>query len=114
MLLIEGSSRISTAIKYLTQSTWSHAALYVGDALTGRAPSGHCFVEADVVAGVRNVGIEAFAGLHSRICRPSGLTDEDCRRVVAYAVERIGHQSNHLFHTELDEKFAPRRWVDPR
>ena len=31
VLLIEGTSRVSTAIKYLTQSTWSHAALYVGD-----------------------------------------------------------------------------------
>lgn len=27
VLLVEGRARISTAIKYLTQSTWSHAAL---------------------------------------------------------------------------------------
>lgn len=27
VLLVEGNSRISGAIKYLTQSTWSHAAL---------------------------------------------------------------------------------------
>ncbi len=31
VLLVEGDTRVSTAIKYLTQSTWSHAALYVGD-----------------------------------------------------------------------------------
>jgi hypothetical protein len=30
VLLVEGNSRISGVIKYLTQSTWSHAALYVG------------------------------------------------------------------------------------
>src|SRR5258706_13717832 len=30
VLLVEGNTRISNAIKYLTQSTWSHAALYVG------------------------------------------------------------------------------------
>ena len=30
VLLVEGNNRISTAIKYLTQSTWSHAALFVG------------------------------------------------------------------------------------
>lgn len=30
VLLVEGNSRISGAIKYLTQSTWSHAALFVG------------------------------------------------------------------------------------
>ena len=33
VLLVEGNQKISTAIKYLTQSTWSHAALYIGDAL---------------------------------------------------------------------------------
>lgn len=30
VLLVEGDTRVSTAIKYLTQSTWSHTALYVG------------------------------------------------------------------------------------
>ena len=30
ILLIEGRNHISGIIKYLTQSTWSHAALYVG------------------------------------------------------------------------------------
>src|SRR5690606_23552104 len=33
VLLVEGNRRVSTAIKYLTNSTWSHAALYVGDVL---------------------------------------------------------------------------------
>ena len=31
VLLVEGSSRFSSAIKYITQSTWSHSAIYVGD-----------------------------------------------------------------------------------
>ena len=30
VLLIEGNTRLSVIIQYLTQSTWSHAALYVG------------------------------------------------------------------------------------
>ena len=30
VLLIEGNQKVSAAIKYLTQSTWSHAALFVG------------------------------------------------------------------------------------
>ena len=30
ILLVEGNQRVSSAIKYLTQSTWSHAAYYVG------------------------------------------------------------------------------------
>jgi hypothetical protein len=32
VLLVEGQTRVSVAIKYLTQSTWSHAALFVGGA----------------------------------------------------------------------------------
>ena len=31
IVLVEGDTRISTAIKYLTQSSWSHACLYVGE-----------------------------------------------------------------------------------
>ena len=31
ILLIEGNQKIAVAIKYLTQSTWSHAAIYVGN-----------------------------------------------------------------------------------
>jgi hypothetical protein len=90
-LLVDGNRRISVAIKYLTQSTWSHAALYVGDALTTE-PGGARFVEADVVDGVRTVGVGEFAEMHSRICRPAGLSDEDRARVVAYAIARIGHR----------------------
>lgn len=94
VLLVEGNSRVSTAIKYLTQSTWSHAALFVGfDALRsiGSDPS-HCFIEADTVAGVRSVGIGTYAELHSRICRPVGLLENDRQRLIRHAVLRIGHR----------------------
>ena len=94
VLLVEGHSRISTAIKYLTQSTWSHAALYVGNAY-GRANADGaplCFVEADVVDGVRAVPITAFGDYHCRICRPVGLAANDVHRVVAHAISCIGHR----------------------
>lgn len=93
VLLVEGTSRVSTAIKYLTQSTWSHAALYVGAHLpkTSGNPK-HCFIEVDLVKGVRSVGIDEFTGFHTRICRPVGLSEEDCRKVTSYAISRLGHQ----------------------
>lgn len=93
VLLVEGNSRVSTAIKYLTQSTWSHAALYVGAHLddAGGDPD-HCFIEADIVDGVRSIGVNEFAGAHTRICRPVGLNESDCRRVTAFAIARLGNQ----------------------
>ncbi len=39
VLLVEGNNRISGIIKYLTQSTWSHAALYVGPIDGARKPT---------------------------------------------------------------------------
>jgi hypothetical protein len=91
VLLVESHSRVSTAIKYLSQSTWSHAALYVGSHLAeaGGNPA-HCFIEADLIAGVRGVGIDMFAGLHTRICRAIGLNDDDRRAVTTFAIQRLG------------------------
>ena len=92
VLLVEGNTRLSGAIKYLTQSTWSHAALYVGvDAAPGM-PQGHCLVDADTVQGVRSIGLEKFAHLHTRICRPIGLTPQERNTVVQAAIAKIGHQ----------------------
>ena len=53
VLLVEGKGRISGSIKYLTQSTWSHSALYVGPiagATTGGEP--HVLIEANIDEGV--------------------------------------------------------------
>lgn len=93
VLLVEGHSRFSTAIKYLTQSTWSHAALYVGHGIDapGSRPD-HCFIEADTLAGVRSIGVAEFQAFHTRICRPSGLSAQECRQVCEYARSRLGNQ----------------------
>jgi hypothetical protein len=46
VLLVEGNRRVSTTTKYLTQSTWSHAALYVGDfEETGRGADAPTLIE---------------------------------------------------------------------
>lgn len=94
VLLIEGVSRVSSAIKYLTQSTWSHAALCVGDATGLHAPDGEpmCLIEADIVDGVRAVPLSTYAGWHGRICRPVGLAADDLARLCAFAVARLGEQ----------------------
>ena len=93
VLLVEGNTRISIAIKYLTQSTWSHAALYIGNALPTGAPweLPKVLIEADLQEGVRAVSLAHYAQMHTRICRPVGLNDDDRNRVVNYAIARIGH-----------------------
>lgn len=94
VLLIEGQSRVSVAIKYLTQSTWSHAALFIGAAANRLGEDGAplCFVEADMVEGVRLVGLSEFAGLHSRICRPVDLAEADRARIIDFALSRVGQR----------------------
>lgn len=94
VLLVEGSSRFSTAIKYLTQSSWSHAALYVGGALVDECPElgSHVLIEADVSDGVRAVPLHSYRGLHTRICRAVGLSQDEVDTVIAHAIRRLGQQ----------------------
>jgi hypothetical protein len=94
VLLVEGNSRISVAIKYLTQSSWSHAALFVGDAFGPPTIGGEAkvLVEADVLEGVRAIPLSIYSSLNTRICRPVGLSPEEIGKVAAYALSRVGHR----------------------
>src|SRR6476660_6747554 len=40
VILVEGDQRVSEVIKYHTQSSWSHSAIYIGDELWRRNPAG--------------------------------------------------------------------------
>lgn len=93
VLLVDGSSKISAGIKYLTQSTWSHSALYIGEA-AGPVVNGEAavLVEADMRDGVVAVPLSKYAAYNVRICRPAELSPRDAERVVHYAVEAIGQQ----------------------
>lgn len=92
VLLVEGNSRISGVIKYLTQSTWSHAALYVGKMLRGNHAdlNSHSLVEANLGEGVVSAPLSKYSKFHTRICRPVGLSREHCELVCEYAIARIG------------------------
>ena len=93
VLLVEGDTRISVAIKYLTQSTWSHAAIYVGSVSGEHLVDGESvLIEADIEKGVISVPLSKYEHLHTRICRPKNLTEEDQASLVKFLVERIGYQ----------------------
>lgn len=93
VLLVEGGrSKIASAIKYLTQSTWSHAALYIGDALGKKDEHGHpcTLIEAEVGVGIIASPLEKYRSFNSRICRPVGLTPTDVEQVITFAINHIG------------------------
>lgn len=93
VLLVEGDARISVAIRYLTQSTWSHAVLYLGpDAGLPVNDDGepHVLIEADLEQGIRTLPLSEYRHLHTRICRPVGLRADDIQSLTDYALSREG------------------------
>ena len=92
ILLVEGNQRISSAIKYLTQSTWSHAAFYVGREAGLKDKHGHtaALIEADLSEGVIAASLTKYLGYNTRICRPALITDEDQKAVSSYIIASLG------------------------
>jgi hypothetical protein len=116
VLLVEGNNHISGVIKYLTQSTWSHSALYVGP-IDGRATADgepHVLIEANVGEGVVTAPLSKYFRFHTRICRPVGLTAEDCATVCSYAIARVGFAYDLKNITDLMRYLLPlpipQRW----
>ncbi|MEL6751439.1 MAG: lipo-like protein [Pseudomonadota bacterium] len=122
VLLVEGNQKVSAAIKYLTQSTWSHAALYVGDMIpfdgadddvaTSERPR---LVEVNLGEGCVAVPLKKYGSFNTRICRAAGLRDEEraavCsfmldRRGLAYDMRNIIDLARYLFPTPP----VPTRW----
>ena len=94
ILLVEGNTRLAAIIKFLTQSTWSHAALYVGERPGDHAADGepNVLLEADADIGVATAPLSKYLHFHTRICRPIGLSAEEKQRVIDYTLARIGKQ----------------------
>lgn len=117
VLLIAGASKLSTAIKYLTQSSWSHAALYVGDRIP--SPDGsadpHMLIEVELGLGCIAVPLTKYERFHIRICRPLGLTADDREAVLAFMISRLGTQYDmrnivDLMRYLLPTPPVPTRW----
>jgi hypothetical protein len=100
VLLVDGNQRISSAIKYLTQSTRSHAALYIGDALTSHSQTGEqrVLIEANLEDGVVAVPLSKYFAFNARICRPVGLTSADRRKVIEFMIAHLGwgYDTRHI------------------
>jgi hypothetical protein len=109
VLLVEGNTRVGAIIKSLTQSTWSHAALYVGEALPPHPGGGErpVLIEALAEDGVIASPLTKYARFNTRICRPVGLTDVERQRVVAFAASYLGRQYDTRYIFDLMRFLLP-------
>ncbi|MDC0147581.1 lipo-like protein [Alphaproteobacteria bacterium] len=117
ILLVEGNQRVSSAIKYLTQSTWSHAAFYVGRDAGLTDKHGHiaALVEADLGDGVVAVSMTKYLGYNTRICRPALITQSDNQAVQKFVIDAIGMSYDiknvlDLARFLLPQPPVPQRW----
>lgn len=129
VVLVEGRTRVGGIIKLITQSAWTHAALYIGRlhdiedrALRNlvvqhyqRDHSEQLLLEALIGEGTRISPLSRYANDHLRICRPHGLSRGDAQRVVGYAIRRLGsgydvRQLLDLARFFLPWGIVPRRW----
>ena len=112
ILLVEGNQRVSTAIKYLTQSSWSHAAFYIGEGhdLTESGAEPNSLIEADLSEGVVAVPLSKYRNFNTRICRPVGLSDEDRQVVVDYMI----HAQRRGMQYDLKNIFDLLRYLLPK
>ncbi len=129
VLLVEGRSRMSEVIKLVTQSPWTHAALYVGRLHDIRNRtlrnlivqyydsdfSEQLIIEALLGQGTRITPLSKYKNTNVRMCRPSGLSPADAQRVIAFAASRLGtdydvRQLLDLARFFFPWTFLPRRW----
>jgi hypothetical protein len=129
VILIEGRSRVSDVIKTITQSCWSHAALYVGrlheienpttrqrvkEYFDGQ-PDVQLIIESELGMGTLVRPLSTYDREHMRICRPRDLTYGDAQKVINHAVGRLGtdydiRQIFDLLRFLFPWLVMPRRW----
>lgn len=129
VLLFQGRSRISNVIRIITQSTWTHAALYIGrfhdiedhhlkkiaGQYMGKRENNRLIVEGILGKGNIVTPLSNYRNNHIRICRPIGLSHEDAQLVIAYAIKALGRPYSvrrllDLARFLLPWSILPRRW----
>lgn len=129
VILIEGHSRVSTVIRTLTQSPWTHACLYIGRLVDFEDEETQNIIRQHInttdgtrllIEGVMDKGaiiapLSTYKNHHIRICRPIGITQPDMVQVINYAIKSVGKPYNvrHLLDLTrfmLPWTILPRRW----
>ncbi len=108
VVLVEGRSRVSEVIKMITQSAWSHAALYIGRLEDLEDPAlqkvvekyyrgetdQHLIIESELGLGTIVRSLDAYEFEHLRICRPRNLDKKSANEVISYCIGKLGSAYN--------------------
>lgn len=129
VILVEGSSRVSEIIRTITQSPWSHAAMYIGrvhdiddEELREKVmsfyngdPNEQLIIEAWLGQGTVVNPLEKYRSDSLRVCRPTGLARQDAQHVLKFALQHLGfdydlRQLLDLARFLFPYRVIPRRW----
>jgi hypothetical protein len=129
VLLVESHTRIGNIIRLISESTWTHSALYIGriddikepdlrslvSKNTNQLSSDQLIIESILGKGTIVSSVASYKNYHIRIIRPSMILSEDIDKVLAYAIRSIGEKYSlrHLFDLArfiFPWSIFPRRW----
>lgn len=117
VILVAGKTRFASLVCRLTQSSWSHVAIYVGP---GHDPDPvRCIIEADIEAGVRMITLAELADHDIQVVRASSLPESSRQELIDYLLARVGrrYDLNHVVELARLMLFAPSplgRWLSPK
>ncbi len=119
VVLVEGDTRIAACIKYLTQSSWSHSTLFIGDELVKRPgplrdrtlaeygdQADFLIVEA-LPEGVVAAPLTKYVDFNLRVCRPFRLKPADLQIILDEAISAIGWRYDLQNVLDLARYFLP-------
>ncbi|WP_444998561.1 YiiX/YebB-like N1pC/P60 family cysteine hydrolase [Aliikangiella sp. IMCC44359] len=129
VVLVEGRSRVSDVIRIVTQSRWTHSALYIGrlhdiqnaefrqklQSHYPATPDQQLLIEGILGKGMIVTPLTDYLKDNLRICRPSTLSAPDAQNVINYAVSKlgVGYNIRQLFDLArfiFPWKILPRKW----
>ena len=129
VLLVEGRSRVSDIIKTITQTIWTHSALYIGrlrdiDDAGLRTliekhyhgdPDEQLIIEALLGEGTLINPLSKYRGEHLRVCRPKSLSPQDGQHIIGFAAHHLGTEYDFRQMVDLARfmypyPIVPRRW----
>ena len=86
VVLVEGKSRVSNAIQFITSSDWSHAAIFIGKTDYFK----HSLIEVKAVEGCKYTDINTYKQHTLRICRPMFLNKRKRKILLSHLITKIG------------------------